>query len=43
MKAHSIQLSWDEFSKDLITASHFTHIVGIYSLSGCVQQGFLGD
>jgi hypothetical protein len=34
-------LNWDEFSKDLVTASHFTHVIAIYSLEGCVQQGFL--
>jgi hypothetical protein len=25
----------------LITASHFTKVVGIYNLEGCIQQGFL--
>jgi hypothetical protein len=34
-------LNWDGFSRDLIVASHFTHVVGIYSLEGSVQQGFL--
>lgn len=34
-------LNWDEFSRDLIVAAHFTHRVGIYSLEGCVKQGFL--
>jgi hypothetical protein len=34
-------LNWDEFSRDLLVASHFSHMVGIYSLEGCVQQGFL--
>jgi hypothetical protein len=35
-------LSWDEFSRDLIVASHFTHQIGVYNLEGCVRQGFLG-
>jgi hypothetical protein len=34
-------LDWDAFSRDLIVASHFTSIVGVYDLEGCVQQGFL--
>lgn len=34
-------LNWDEFSRDLLAASHYSHMVGIYSLEGCVQQGFL--
>jgi hypothetical protein len=34
-------LNWDEFSNDLICASHFTHIIGVYNLQGCVHQGFL--
>lgn len=34
-------LSWDEFSEDLIVASHFTSRIGVYNLEGCVQQGFL--
>jgi hypothetical protein len=34
-------LSWDEFSRDLIVASHFTRKVGVYNLEGCVWQGFL--
>ncbi len=34
-------LNWDEFSRDLIVASHFSHEVGVYSLEGCVRQGFL--
>jgi len=34
-------LDWDEFSRDLIVASHFSRVVGVYSLEGCVQQGFL--
>ena len=34
-------LNWDEFSRDLIVAHHFSPIVGVYSLEGCVKQGFL--
>jgi hypothetical protein len=34
-------LNWEEFEKDLIVASHFTHTIGVYSLEGCVYQGFL--
>ena len=35
-------LNWDEFSRDLLVASHYSpRMVGIYSLEGCVQQGFM--
>jgi hypothetical protein len=34
-------LNWGEFSRDTIVASHFSRQVGVYSLEGCVQQGFL--
>ena len=34
-------LSWEEFSRDLIVASHFSPRVGVYNLEGCVRQGFL--
>ena len=34
-------LDWDEFPRDLIVAAHFARTVGVYSLEGCVQQGFL--
>lgn len=34
-------LDWDEFSRDLIVASHFSRVVGVYSLEGCLRQGFL--
>lgn len=34
-------LSWDEFSSDLLVASHFAHHIGVYNLEGCVRQGFL--
>jgi hypothetical protein len=34
-------LDWDEFSRDLIVASHFTSQIGVYDLEGCVRQNFL--
>ncbi len=34
-------LDWNEFSSDLIVASHFSNHLGVYNLEGCVQQGFL--
>ena len=34
-------LNWNELSHDLLVASHFSHVVAIYSLEGSVQQGFL--
>jgi hypothetical protein len=34
-------LSWDEFSRDLIVAAHYTDQVGVYNLEGCIRQGFL--
>jgi hypothetical protein len=34
-------LSWEELSRNLIVASHFSDIVGVYNLKGCIQQGFL--
>ncbi|MFZ0954936.1 MAG: hypothetical protein WAN60_01235 [Candidatus Sulfotelmatobacter sp.] len=37
-----IPLDWKEFSRDMIVASHFSHLVGVYNLEGCVEQGFLG-
>jgi hypothetical protein len=37
----SAPLTWDEFSRDLIVATHFAPVVGVYSLEGCIQQGFL--
>ena len=41
MDAKFSALNWDEFSRDLIVASHFSPEIGVYSLEGCVQQGFL--
>ena len=34
-------LSWDEFSRDLIVAAHFSRVVGVYSLEGCIRHGYL--
>jgi hypothetical protein len=34
-------LDWEEFSRDLIVAHHFSPVIGIYSLEGCVRQGFM--
>jgi hypothetical protein len=34
-------LRWNDFSRDLIVASHFSHVVGIYNLEGAVRLGFL--
>jgi hypothetical protein len=34
-------LNWEEFSRAVIVASHFSRTVGVYDLEGCVQQGFL--
>lgn len=41
LDARFAPLDWNEFSRDLIVASHFTQVIGIYSLEGCVHQGFL--
>ncbi|MGB6430593.1 MAG: hypothetical protein WBF06_08400 [Candidatus Acidiferrales bacterium] len=34
-------LSWEELSHDVIVASHFSAVVGIYNLEGCVHRGLL--
>jgi hypothetical protein len=34
-------LTWDELSRDLLVAGHFSPVVGVYSLEGCVQRGYL--
>jgi hypothetical protein len=34
-------LNWEEFSRDLLVAHHFSPVIGVYSLEGCVQQGFI--
>jgi hypothetical protein len=39
--ANPAVLDWSRFSRDLIVAGHFSHVVGVYNLEGCVHQGFL--
>jgi len=34
-------LDWDEFSRDLLLARYWTDDIHIFSLEGCVTQGFL--
>ena len=34
-------LNWEEFSRDLMVANHFSRVIGVYNLQGCVRQGFL--
>lgn len=34
-------LNWDQFSRDLIVARHFSPIIGVYNLEGSVKQGFI--
>lgn len=41
MDAKFPPLNWDEFSRALIVAGHFSSVVGVYNLDGCVRQGFL--
>jgi hypothetical protein len=41
MDAKYPPLTWEEFSRDLLAAHHFSPMVGIYSLEGCVRQGFM--
>ena len=38
---HFARLNWEEFSRDLMVANHFSHLIGVYNLQGCVRQGFL--
>jgi hypothetical protein len=38
---HFVPLNWDEFSRDLRVANHFSQTIGVYNLDGCVRQGFL--
>jgi hypothetical protein len=38
---HFARLNWEEFSRDLMVANHFSHVIGVYNLEGCVHQGFL--
>ncbi len=41
MDAKYPPLNWEEFSRDLIVAHHFSTVIGVYSLEGCVRQGFM--
>lgn len=34
-------LTWEELSRDIIVASHFSPMVGIYNLEGSARRGFL--
>jgi hypothetical protein len=38
---HFARLTWEEFSRDLMVAYHFSHVIGVYNLEGCVRQGYL--
>jgi hypothetical protein len=40
-RANPAVLDWSRFSRDLIVAGHFSHLIGVYDLEGCVRQGFL--
>ena len=40
-RANPAVLNWGRFSRDLIVAGHFSHLIGVYDLEGCVRQGFL--
>jgi hypothetical protein len=39
--ANPAVLDWNRFSRDLVVAGHFSHLIGVYNLEGCVRQGFL--
>ena len=39
--ANPVVLNWSRFSRDLIVAGHFSHLIGVYDLEGCVRQGLL--
>lgn len=34
-------LDWDQFARDLIVARHFSNTIGVYSLEGCISNGYL--
>jgi hypothetical protein len=34
-------LNWEQFSRDLIVARHFSPTIGVYNLEGSVKQGFI--
>ncbi len=36
-----VPLTWEEFSRDVIVAHHFSNVIGVYSLEGSIRQGFL--
>ncbi len=36
-----VPLDWKEFSRDLIVAGHFSDLIGIYSLEGCIRKDLL--
>jgi hypothetical protein len=38
---HFARLTWEEFSRDLMVANHFSQVIGVYNLEGCVRQGYL--
>jgi len=38
---HFAPLHWDAFSRDLLVAHHFSNVIGVFNLEGCVRQGFL--
>ncbi|MGA8100507.1 MAG: hypothetical protein WB869_00040 [Candidatus Acidiferrales bacterium] len=38
---HFARLNWEEFSRDLMVANHFSRVIGVYNLEGCVREGFL--
>jgi hypothetical protein len=36
-----VPLTWEEFTRDLMVAHHFSRVIGVYNLQGCIAQGFL--
>jgi len=36
-----VPLSWEDLSRDLLVAHHFSETIGVYNLEGCIRQGFL--
>ena len=36
-------LDWEEFSRDLLLARHWTENIHVFSLEGCVEQSFLSQ
>lgn len=38
---HFAPLNWEEFSRDLLVAHHFSQVIAVFNLQGCVRQGFL--